>query len=46
MNTIEGGMVCTNDDEFYIGNYPTLDEARIRWLCDILNSVRPESRHP
>ncbi len=26
---------------FYIGNYPSLDEARIRWLCDILNSVRP-----
>ncbi len=26
---------------FYIGNYPTLDEARIRWLCGILNSVRP-----
>ncbi|NLI05447.1 MAG: DegT/DnrJ/EryC1/StrS aminotransferase family protein [Actinomycetaceae bacterium] len=25
---------------FYIGNYPTLDEARIRWLCGILNSVR------
>lgn len=26
---------------FYIGNYPSLDEARIRWLCGILNSVRP-----
>jgi len=26
---------------FYIGNYPSLDEARIRTLCDILNSVRP-----
>ena len=26
---------------FYIGNYPTLDESRIRWLCGILNSVRP-----
>ena len=26
---------------FYIGNYPTLDAARIRWLCGILNSVRP-----
>jgi CDP-6-deoxy-D-xylo-4-hexulose-3-dehydrase len=26
---------------FYIGNYPTLDETRIRWLCGILNSVRP-----
>ena len=26
---------------FYIGNYPALDEARIRWLCGILNSVRP-----
>lgn len=26
---------------FYIGNYPTLDEERIRWLCGILNSVRP-----
>lgn len=26
---------------FYIGNYPTLDEARICWLCNILNSVRP-----
>ena len=25
---------------FYIGNYPSLDEARIRWLCDTLNSVR------
>ena len=25
---------------FYIGNYPTLDEARIRWLCGILNSVK------
>ena len=25
---------------FYIGNYPTLEEARIRWLCDILNSLR------
>ena len=24
---------------FYIGNYPTLDEARIRRLCAILNSV-------
>ena len=27
---------------FYVGNYPTLDEARIRWLCGILNSVRPQ----
>lgn len=26
---------------FYIGNYPTLDETRIRRLCEILNSVRP-----
>ena len=26
---------------FYIGNYPSLEDARIRWLCDILNSVRP-----
>jgi CDP-4-dehydro-6-deoxyglucose reductase, E1 len=26
---------------FYIGNYPTLDADRIRWLGDILNSVRP-----
>ena len=26
---------------FYIGNYPTLDEARIRTLCDILNLVQP-----
>lgn len=26
---------------FYIGNYPTLEEARIRWLCGILNSVKP-----
>ena len=26
---------------FYVGNYPTLDAARIRWLCGILNSVRP-----
>lgn len=26
---------------FYIGNYPTLEADRIRWLCDILNSVRP-----
>lgn len=25
---------------FYIGNYPTLEEARIRWLCGILNSIR------
>ncbi len=25
---------------FYIGNYPTLDADRIRWLCGILNSVR------
>ena len=25
---------------FYVGNYPTLDEARIRWLCGILNSVK------
>lgn len=25
---------------FYVGNYPTLDEARIRWLCEILNSIR------
>jgi CDP-4-dehydro-6-deoxyglucose reductase, E1 len=24
---------------FYIGNYPTLDEARIRRLCKILNAV-------
>lgn len=24
---------------FYIGNYPTLDEARIRKLCHILNAV-------
>ncbi len=27
---------------FYIGNYPTLDAARIRWLCDILNSLQPD----
>lgn len=27
---------------FYIGNYPTLEEARIRWLCGILNSVNPQ----
>ncbi len=26
---------------FYIGNYPSLDETRIRTLCDILNSVQP-----
>ncbi|NCA82486.1 MAG: DegT/DnrJ/EryC1/StrS aminotransferase family protein [Opitutae bacterium] len=26
---------------FYIGNYPSLDADRIRWLCGILNSVRP-----
>ena len=26
---------------FYIGNYPSLEADRIRWLCDILNSVRP-----
>jgi CDP-4-dehydro-6-deoxyglucose reductase, E1 len=26
---------------FYIGNYPSLDEARIRGLCDILNAIRP-----
>jgi len=26
---------------FYIGNYPTLEEARIRKLCGMLNSVRP-----
>ena len=25
---------------FYIGNYPTLDADRIRWLCGVLNSVR------
>jgi len=25
---------------FYIGNYPSLDEARIRRLCEILNAVR------
>lgn len=25
---------------FYVGNYPTLDETRIRWLCGILNSVK------
>jgi CDP-4-dehydro-6-deoxyglucose reductase, E1 len=25
---------------FYIGNYPSLDEARIRWLCSILNSAQ------
>ena len=25
---------------FYIGNYPTLDADRIRWLCSTLNSVR------
>lgn len=24
---------------FYIGNYPTLEPARIRWVCDILNSL-------
>ena len=27
---------------FYIGNYPALEAARIRWLCGTLNSVRPE----
>ena len=26
---------------FYIGNYPTLEAERIRWLCGVLNSVRP-----
>jgi CDP-4-dehydro-6-deoxyglucose reductase, E1 len=26
---------------FYIGNYPSLDEPRIRKLCDILNAIRP-----
>jgi len=26
---------------FYIGNYPSLDETRIRTLCNILNSVQP-----
>lgn len=26
---------------FYIGNYPTLEADRIRWLGGILNSVRP-----
>lgn len=25
---------------FYIGNYPTLEADRIRWLCGVLNSVR------
>lgn len=25
---------------FYIGNYPPLDEARIRWFCNIVNAVR------
>jgi len=24
---------------FYIGNYPALDEARIRTLCDVINAV-------
>jgi CDP-6-deoxy-D-xylo-4-hexulose-3-dehydrase len=24
---------------YYIGNYPTLDPARIRWLCRLLNDV-------
>lgn len=26
---------------FYIGNYPALDADRIRWLCGLLNSLRP-----
>jgi len=26
---------------FYIGNYPTLDEARIRWLCATCNAIQP-----
>lgn len=25
---------------FYLGNYPTLDADRIRWLCGLLNSLR------
>jgi CDP-6-deoxy-D-xylo-4-hexulose-3-dehydrase len=25
---------------YYIGNYPSLDEKRIRKLCEILNSVK------
>ena len=24
---------------FYVGNYPTLEANRIRWLCDVLNAV-------
>ncbi len=24
---------------FYVGNYPTLEADRIRWLCDVLNAV-------
>lgn len=28
-----------HDFGYYIGNYPTLDEATVRELCDILNSI-------
>jgi len=24
---------------FYVGNYPTLEADRVRWLCDVLNAV-------
>ncbi len=24
---------------FYVGNYPTLEPDRVRWLCDVLNAV-------
>lgn len=24
---------------FYVGNYPTLESDRVRWLCDVLNAV-------
>ena len=24
---------------FYVGNYPTLEAERIRWLCGVLNAV-------
>ncbi len=25
---------------FYVGNYPTLEADRVRWLCDVLNAVK------
>jgi CDP-6-deoxy-D-xylo-4-hexulose-3-dehydrase len=25
---------------FYIGNYPTIDEAQVLWLCDLLNALK------